>query len=484
MLSVAFARSLKSLEIEPGRYRTLPLRQRRLALCEAIYKTAKLASREIDWYADRSDLRSKQLWDFTPDQIAQHQILVDALIALVCLGESSFIRPLVTYLSFPEPRWAILIDSVLRAVTAGGIRGSTFRLPNEAERSSWRKWAIDHTEVPRIRDYSEILLSDIGVEDIKWRYRYVPDATEYSFLVARNEFLETDWKYYDEQQADFCTHVLYWPLKAYDYSSFAGSVEAFVKKNPLEGNFTTLVACVNDWINELGLPKSTLKHDWLTLVSNKEVSSRTSAILFQILVYPKKDRVLARDFANHLLRDEAGPYTADLHTLTAITDILTQSQSASSVYRVAKALSDIDELPRGSRDTLLGLDPMISMMFLLWISNLSSREIESLCILGAESPSLRHSLLDSIARTFRSNSQTLIKLGAFENSPNPSCQRFALQMKYFYKLRKPFVRDLPRIEQSTSGLVSRYLKLLRTTCRKLLRLESPKRDPSSGNTLS
>src|ERR1051326_1489392 len=127
-VSVAFYRSLKSLEIEPTRFRALPLRQRRLALCEAIYQTAKQVSINIKWYEDRSDLQSKKLWDYSPDDIAQHQTIVDALIALVCLGESGFVRPLITYLSFPEPRWSILIDSLLRAISYEGIRGSTFRL--------------------------------------------------------------------------------------------------------------------------------------------------------------------------------------------------------------------------------------------------------------------------------------------------------------------------------------------------------------------
>jgi hypothetical protein len=290
-------------------------------------------------------------------------------------------------------------------------------------------------------------------------------------LINRNEFLETEWKYFDEKQADYCSYALYQPLKSYDYSAFAESIQAFVNKNPDEGNFNTLVACVNDWINEFQLSKSTLKQNWLTLVSGKKINSRTGAILFQILVYPRKNRQLAREFGKELVGD-----TVDINTLSALTDILTQTQSANSVYRIVKTYSDIDHLSEQTRETLWGLTPMASTTLILWIKNLFSREIESLCILGGESPKRRIMLLDRIKKIFQSNDQAIIKLRVFMHSPNTHCQRFGHQMNYFYECRKPLERQLEEDEQNTRLMVSKYLDMVQATFLELKRLEREKSD--------
>ena len=465
-VSVAFYRSLKSLEIEPTRFRALPLRQRRLALCEAIYQTAKQVSINIKWYEDRSDLQSKKLWDYSPDDIAQHQTIVDALIALVCLGESGFVRPLITYLSFPEPRWSILIDSLLRAISYEGIRGSTFRLPNEPERRRWRKWALEHAEFPSLRDYSYMLLSDIGSEEVKWSVDTSDPATS-SSLRVRNEFLETDWKYYDEEQAQYCDRFLHQSLKAYDYGRFTELIDHFVSHKPHEGNFNTLVACISDSVAELKLPKSVLTQNWLALISDREVSSRTAVIMYQILVYPKTDRALARAFGKRLFSDEI-----DLYTLTAVADILTQSQSPNSIYRITKTLSDIHQFPESVRERFLELSPTISMIFFLWVNNLSSRELESICILGSEKPERRSPLVELLRRNFESNDNVLLHLLVLERSPNPDCQKIAEQIRQFLEFRKPLERDLTKAKQEPSKLLLEYLNGIRLCFRRLLQLSS------------
>lgn len=468
-ISAAFTRSLKSLEIEPARFRALPLRQRKLALFEAIYTTAKQVSCDLKWYEDRSDLQSKHLWDFTVDQIAQHQTIVDALIAFVCLGETSFIRPLVSYLSFPEPRWSILIDSVLRAVTLEPMRGSLFRIPNDGEIFAWRKWAIENPELQQSKDYSDILLSDIGMDNVAKNYFFTQIAypAETSFLINRNEFFQSDWKYFDEQQASFCRHALYPQLKSYEFDRFAQSIETFVLENPRESNFNTLLACTNDWISEFRLTKSMLKQDWLALISRKGVSPRTGAILYQILVYPRRERKLAREFGKELLSATG----ANVYLLAVITDILTQSQAATAIHRIAKAYSDIDNLPSQTRTTLFELGPMASTSINLWTKNLLSREIESLCILGGEKHPKRRGLLrDEIVALLKSNDQSLLRLRVFNDSPNPECQNFAKQVEQLYELRKPLLQQLIEDRVTNSQLVLSFLRLLLGGVSKLTRL--------------
>jgi hypothetical protein len=455
-ISAAFHRSLKSLEIEPARFRALPLRQRKLAIFEAIYKTAKQVSAELDWYEDRSNLHEKKLWDFSISQIAQHQTVLDALIAFVCLGETSFIRPLVSYFAFPEPRWSILIDSVLRAITSDAMLGSVYRIPNREEVSAWRKWAIEQPDLTKLKDFSEILLLDIGTEDVRRHYFFKPnDLVETSFLINRNEFFQSDWKYFDERQAGFCTSSLYPKLKSYQFAQFAESIEGYILENPGEGNFNTLVACTNDWISELRLAKSALKQEWLACLSDQDVSPRTGAVLYQILVYPRRDKKLASEFGEKMLGKES-----NIYVLAVVGDIMAQSQNTQAIYRIAKAYSEIDNLTDQSRNTLYGLSTLASITVTLWIENLFSREIESLCILGGERhPKKRKLLVDSVVRILSSNDQSLLKLRVFKHSANPSCQQFAKQIEEFHELRKPLIQDLDENTDSISHLVSRYLKL-------------------------
>lgn len=461
VVAVAFDRALRGLEIEPTRYRALSLKQRRLALCEAIFSTARNVSKGIDWYVDRSDLRSKQLWDFSPDQITQHQIAVDALIGLVCLGEFSYVRPLITYLSFPESRWTILIDSLLRALSPEGIRHSVFRLPTDSERARWRRWAIEHPDPINFRDYSYVLLSDLGTDQVDWNL-LVTEAEDSSLLKVQNEFFGTYWKYFDERQADYCGRFLRSPLKSYDYRTFAELVERFVAANPNEANFTTIVACASDWINEFHLTKSALKDDWLNLI-DEGLSSRTTAILYQILVYPKRDRRLARDFGKRLFSDEI-----DIQTLTCVTDILTQSQTDTSLYRLGRTLSLLDDLPSQSRKRIEDFMPTITMICSLWVTNLYSRELESLCILGAEDPKRRSALQELIQQCFHANDHTLLRFIVFERSPNEQCRTFGQRIRLFYNHRRPLEERLRETLADTSSLVLQYVKLLEETFRSLL----------------
>lgn len=456
-VSIAFSRSLKSLEIEPVRFRALPFRQRKLAMCEAIYKTAKHVSGELSWHEDRSDLHARKLWDFTIDQIVQHQTVVDALIALVCLGESSFVRPLVSYLSFPEQRWSILIDSVLKAVAIEPTRGPIFRIPNDRELHAWRKWAIDTSEPPALRDYSDILLSNIGIEEIRERsfQAYLSKSTESSSLINRNEFFQADWEYFDQKQASFSSSNLFPLLKSYEFERFALFLEDFVRENPSEGNFNTLVACTNDWISELRLTKSKLRQNWLALLSERDVSSRTGAVLFQILVYPQKDRALARTFGKKLLRGER-----DLYVLAVISDIITQSQSPVAINRMARAYSAIDDLSDQLQSTLNELSPMASTTLRLWIKNLVSREIENVCIVGGEKESKqRVALIESMNRVLRSHDHAIWKLRVLSESPNSQCREFGRQIKLFFEMRREIFGDFMEEDRNTSRLVSRYVKL-------------------------
>lgn len=473
-ISVAFRRSLDYLEIQPVRYKTLPLRQRRLALCEAIFSTARRVGEGLDWYLDRSELNAKRLWDFSPEQIRKHQTILDSLIALICLGETSFVRPLVTYLSFPESRWSITIDSLLRAITEESMKGPLFRLPSESDKAMWRRWAVSDFDPARVNDFSTFLCAQIGVDDILWQ-----TASPYGFtasaLINWDEFLDVSWKYFDDKQARFCKD-LYEPFHERKFKEVAESIDAFVSTNPCEGNYNTIVTCLNDWIDESDLPRPAIKRLWILLAGKRKVSPKAAAVLFQVLDYSKRDRKLAREFGKEMLGEDL-----NLHVLRCVTDILIQNRSASSIYRMAKTYSDIDDCRDQTRILLLDLAPMFTTTVIVWLGGLVSTELEDICILGAEAPAKRQNLLDSIVKVLHVNNRAVMRLRVFENSTNPECQILGHHMRKFYEFREPFGHEL-ECNENTSLLVSKYREMLRSAFRKLVCLVSPRASAEVSDT--
>ncbi|MEK6286448.1 MAG: hypothetical protein AABO57_11955 [Acidobacteriota bacterium] len=449
ILSTALSRSLENLGIDIVRFQTLALGERKLALCEAIYRTAGHARTEIDWYADRSELYMKELWDFSPAQIDQHQTMVDALIALVCLGEVSYVRPLVAYLSFPEPRWSILICPVLEATSKKFIRTPTYSIPSASELSAWRKWAVKLAEPPILKDYGDILLSefDIGKMKLEWS----SELSDFSWLLMRNEFFVTPWKYFNESEAKYCALRLYEPLKSGDWTDFADTLEQYVYAERPASNFKTIVACINDIMRELNLSRTRLKEEWLSIVSKGTIRPFTALVLFQILERPGKDRQLAYEFAEQLLGK--GTSTS---TISTMVNLLLQSRSGHSVYRIIKTFAELDKEPARIRDILSDLYPMASHLASLWITNLFATEMEYLIILGSEQPKSRSTLLGIVAKKFTDNDKDLLKLSEFQHSENPDCRLFSYKMKILSDLREPLQRHLHDRDINTLSMVSEY----------------------------
>jgi hypothetical protein len=417
-------------------------------------------SEGLDWYLDRSELNAKKLWDFSPEQIRKHQTILDSLIALVCLGETSFIRPLVTYLSFPEPRWSITIDSVLRAISEDSMKGPLFRLPSESDKAMWRRWAVSDFDPSGLNDFSTLLTSQIGVDDIRWH----PESSSgfpAALLINWDEFLAVSWKYFDEKQVRFCKK-LYEPFREQKFSEVAESIDTFVSTNPCEGNYNTIVTCLNDWMDEADLSRPAIKQHWILLAGKRKISPKAAAVLFQVLDYSRRDRKLAREFGKEMLGEDL-----NIHILRCLTDILIQNRSASSIYRLAKTYSDIDECRDQTRFLLLDLAPMFTTTVIVWLGSMFSTELEDICILGAEAPPKRQHLLDSILKVVRVNNRAVMRLRVFENSTNPECQMLGHYMRKLYEIREPFSHKLGRHE-NTSLLVSKYREMLRSAFRKFV----------------
>jgi hypothetical protein len=454
-ISYAFKRSLEDLGIEPVRFHAIPPQQRKLAIREAIYNITGQKITEIDFLLDRSDFQSKQLGDFSPEQIRQHKTVIDALIAMVCLGDTTFIRPLITYLSFPEPRWPIFIEPVLRAVLKKSIHGPIYRLPTEEERFKWRIWALKQITKTTLEDYSPILLSQIGDEEIRWDHFSSSDSSDSSWLVLKDDIFKPKSKYYNYSDANFCTYNLFPSLKNHNFTVFVKLLDNFIKENPNKTNYDTISACIKDTISELDLSSKSLKNNYLNVIDDKELSPMTFVVLFWGLDFTK-NRILANKLSRKIAGEDSNHFI-----ITTMSDIFTKSENINAIHRYAKVFKNFDEFSDNNRDALFELAPIIYVNLIRWIVYIFTSEIESISILGCENPLKRKNLFPHITMQFEFNNKSLMKLIEIKKSLNSNCQEFGCKILELYEDRQEFKKSfLDNDEITTTLLTLEYQKMI------------------------
>lgn len=453
-VSDGFNRSLANLSIQPARFRAMPLQQRKLAIREAIYEITGQTLNEIDYLLDRSNFRSKCLAEFSPEQIRQHKTVVDALIALVCLGDPTFIRPLIIYLSFPERRLSIIIEPILRAVLKKSIHASIYRLPTDKDISNWRSWAMRVTQ-PTMEDYSNILLTEIGDEKIKWHHFSSSEPSDSSWLATKDVFFKSKLKYFSYNDADFYTEKLFPSLKKQDYSKFIDSLDDFVIKNPNKGDFDIITACINDTIKELDLPSSSLKKYCLNFKDDRKLSPRTYIILFWGLGFTKNRR-LANKFSLKIAGENS---TRPI--ITIISDILTKSENVNTINLYANIFKELDGFSDDNIEALFELAPITIRIIFRWMRNMFSSEIESISIMGCEHSSKRKEFFPFISSQFMDNDKLLNKLAEIKKSSNHICQEFGIKILILYDSRQKFQKSfLDNDDIDTELSISEYKKLI------------------------
>lgn len=477
-ISNAFDSSLQNLGIEITRFRAMPLEQRKLAFREAIIKIAGPKINEIDWLEDRSELHDKELWDFSPEQILNHQIIVNALIALVCLGEATYVRPLITYLSFPEKRWSILIEPVLKAVLKKSIQGPIYRLPNKSNLSKWHIWALNQSYEPYLEDYSMILLTKLGEEKVKWYHYQSNETSDSSWLVSKDEFKNSKWMYFNDYDANYCALRLYPELESNNFYKFIINLDEHIKEHPFERNYDTLVSCIRDKMSESNLSNRKLKRCYLKAVQEKNISPLTIAITFRVFPSSTKNRRLANQVAKKMAGTDS-----DRLIISIVSDLLTKSVNDKAVYRLVNFCSNIDEMSEMKKNLVFDLNPLISRHLNHWLSNLFFNESESLCLLGSEDQHNREDLFELLKDQFKKNDKSLLKLTQFQKSSDDKCQWLGNKFEELYDLRQNFEYIYEKENEINLKLfIPEYKKVLNDWSEDMTNLQTSQNDKQISDT--
>jgi hypothetical protein len=245
-ISTAFARSLDNLGINSSRYQGLPRTQRKLALCEAIQSTTMKLLPDFEPLRETGLLSQRRLEDFSPEQVFSHRVFLDANIALACLGETAVIRYLINYLSFPEPRWRILIEPVLRSLCRQPPRGHLgYHLPKRQQVLAWCEWALTRSETIPSFDFSVDLLSEGYV-----RHKRAVSTTRVKFVPWIESWTAPEFscKYFYSTQAEFAESHLEQPFERRDFHQVVKRLDGYIRANQSHyTSFATLSAALHDF---------------------------------------------------------------------------------------------------------------------------------------------------------------------------------------------------------------------------------------------
>ncbi len=466
IVAEALDRSLMNLGIEPSRFRSLPLMQRRLAIKEAVFNTASQKLRDLDWLEERSGFHESRLADFSHSEILQHQASVDALVAMVCLGEMRYAQPLVTYMSFPEPRWRILIEPVLRAISEQTVSEPVYRLPSLAEVRKWRLWTASESTQSGLSDYSERLMERMGARVVGQREAPRRVHRNYYQPAKSRTIVAHRWRYFDSALADYCASLLYPEIRSASFDRFLELLDGLLRDNPQAAHTDTLSACIRDGIAESGVSLARFRWHVLSQVSTEAIQPQTWMTIFDAL----KRSVEDRRWANAIARKIAGE-DISRQLLILLSDALICSVRDSYVFRTVLLIDNLDSWSSAALPVAEHLKPRIWKTLLGWLERILGWETESLCVLGSEDPENRDHLAALLAARFRKNSDSMRRVERTMGSADAAFSEFGTKLVTMRRMRSKLARTFsedPNVD--IHSLTVEYSRILDWYAREIARL--------------
>jgi hypothetical protein len=399
--------ALEQLGIQRVRFIALGPEQMRLALCEAIFASVKELDAAANWALSAAHFGGKTLADFSLEEIDQHFKLVHALIALACLGESAYVRPLTTYLSFPEPRWSLLIEPVLRALADGKRSSMQHGLRSPGVLRRWRKWAAGLPLSPAL---PTAIYHRQGASDVHWDVTFRHDSLDSLWLVSGNQWRDERSEFFDADQARTCARTFFKDLDSSRFDSFVTALNAYLVSSD-EVTFAsceTIAACIRDRVTQLDA-RAALLENWNTTF--KSLSPRTHFLLFHVLKPARGDIRLATYLANALVPD----VPADERL--AVLGVIRQKPGLDVATLVLRACSDRTSISSSTRDVLKDVEPLVSRLVSISLRRALTDDTHNLCLLANEDASGREELGATISIQRRRLERYFRQIGELSESP-------------------------------------------------------------------
>jgi hypothetical protein len=375
VLAAALDGALEQLSIQRTRFSALGPDACRLAISEAVWQSVRDLNVGANWPLQSVHFSGKTTADFTIQEIQQHYRLLNALVALVCLGDSSYIRPLVTYLSFPEPRWSLIIEPVLRALSRN-TPPSVERLRSALALQFWRRWAAHLSASATLR---RVRLRGSHDHEAECNFATRKDSLDSLWLVSSHVWLEEEGYYFRPEQARSCRGFQKLLIE-HNYEGFLDSLNAQLEGNDLiaYANCDTLISELRDVLNSTS--RAALLSVWSDAATSKRITPRTSAIMCRILKREGNVAALARQVTDWHLGANAGASQR-----RAVQFVFSHDTKLKAIFDVLDSFhSQPDENTQRVFDDLL---PIVQHLVATGFRQALLIDTQNLCLLANESAS-------------------------------------------------------------------------------------------------
>ncbi len=366
--------SLRNLGIEIARFSSLPHEQRKLALADTLINLASELSSDFDWVIDRARLSTRNIEDFDIAEIETHRAILDCLISLVCIGESSFLTSLVAYLQFPDVRWTIGVDALLNSLVYEKT-SQTFGIPNTTKCRHWAAWCITSHAGQHYQDLTSRVFKKVWGESRSTSSSKINhmESDETGWQIALSSQSEHQKKRYDSREIAFCNTTLLKDIFHRDAHSVCLDLEKFVSKSDSTRDFETTSAFLIDNLNDAAFARTIVDHAE-NLIDSQKLSPETTGILARGLIASGLNVV--NRLASSWLASSSSKVLFSL-----VKDVLTSRMTAKSIRTLTYLVARSDSLGSHNEKVLKFFMPKLENLSYRWICRSLFNEMDKICCL-------------------------------------------------------------------------------------------------------
>ena len=364
ILKSIFFTSMRSIGLDPSRYSHVPTNLRKKTISLDIYKSIPSSSRRS------INFKANKIGELTTKQINDHQKRWNACIAMACLGNREYLKPLVSYLDFPEPRWSINTSYVLSLLTH--TKNPQLHIPSQLEKDSIKEIFVKELFYTQIKDFSETLFTKN--ENINY-FCYLKELENHASERNKNTLQKNNLSLEDDISfSKFCYSKSYSFLEKNDIHGLIYWIDKEETRGRMDF-FDSCTSSIRDAINDLDISPST--RVWIQQLRRVKAKPVTSIFIFKIVAGPDKNRRLANKFVNEISHTRLNKFQT-----AAISDLFEQDTSYYSLRRVSRLIKSYSSLKKETQALIRSLTPAVNLFFKNALSNIYHSERESLKIVS------------------------------------------------------------------------------------------------------
>lgn len=438
-----FYEALEVLGINDVRYSHMPFSLRKKTLGFDIYK---LASEEMKFsYIQDDQFNHKDLFEYSQEEFESHNQIIHACIALVCLGNNEYAKPLLGYLDFPETRWTIKIDFLLSRLV--GSTHDYFKVPTYNERLDWQTKFIESFFYERLADLSELIWPRHTDNSANF-FRYITKDYHESGLANISSILgKSNLKDELDCAEYYYIHSYRW-LSNNDYHKFISFIDTSLDEEKIPF-MDTIVNTVVDVFYDLELKYA--PSFWKTMLDAHEIEALHSIFFYKIF----KRLYVNQNWASFFIGKYFEESTAELAS-SYLAQLYDKDQSSDLIPVISELLKNVGRYTDPVKNTVFDLNPYYRYITHSFITNMYQSEKESLLLAFNLRKKGKDILQRSVTSRFQENTYLLILACDFAE-PVAHKENFLPKIKDLIRARLRWEKQC--LNLSTADLITEYTEI-------------------------